>query len=101
MSAIGGNLTSVVISVAVTVIVLVAIFSIVPRIMTNFSCPAITGDTNSDFVKDAGENWTEQTDVIQWKQSCSDLKQQTTIVPILLALVVILAVLIIVTRLLS
>lgn len=95
------NLVSVVITIAVTIIVLVAIFSIVPKLMANFACPAITGDTDGDFVKDGGENWTEQTDVVQWKQSCNDFKTQAAIVPVLLALMVIIAVLVIVMRMLA
>lgn len=101
MSALGGNLTSVIISVAITVIVLVMIFSIVPKIMATTTCPAVTGDTDGDFVKDAGENWTDTADVNQWKVSCSDLKSQSTIVPVLLGTLVILAILIVVTRLLA
>jgi len=88
MSSLGGNLTGVVISIAVTVIVLIAIFSIVPRVVAGFDCPAIDTVNDTDDVK-------------QWKQSCIDLKNQMTIVPILLGVIVILAVLVIVTRLLQ
>ena len=95
------QLTSVVIGAAVTVIVLVAIFSIVPKLMESFACPAVTGDTDADFVEDAGENWTDSDDVDQWKVSCSDFKTQSTIVPILLGLMVIIAILVVIVRMMQ
>lgn len=95
------NLTGVVISVAVTVIVLIAVFSFVPKIIANFDCPVITGDTDKDFVLDGGENWTDSASLQAWKQSCVDVTEQATVIPILLAVIVILALLVILVRMLS
>lgn len=95
------NLTGIVISVAVTVIVLVAVFSFVPRIVQNFDCPAITGDTDLDFVEDAGENWTDSASLQAWKQSCVDVNEQSTVIPILLAVIVVLALLVVLVRMLQ
>lgn len=86
------------VGIAVAIIVAIALFSVFPTIMGSFTCPAITGDTDSDFVEDAGETFTETPAVVAWKQSCNQVQTQTTIVPVLLALAIVIAAIVLVTR---
>ena len=92
------QLIPIMVGISVAIIVAIALFSVFPSLMASFTCPAITGDTDGDFVKDSGENWTESVSVQQWKQSCNSLQTQTTIVPVLLALAIVIAAIILVTR---
>lgn len=82
------DLLDAIISICMLVIIVAALFSQLPRIMANFGCEAIVGDTDGDFFKDAGENWTEASYLIQWKQSCNDSNEQNAIVPVLISLVI-------------
>jgi hypothetical protein len=86
------------VGIAIAIIVAIALFSVFPTIMGSFTCPAITGDTDGDFVKDSGETFTESAAVVAWKQSCNQVQTQTTIVPVLLALAIVIAAIILVTR---
>ena len=92
------QLIPIMVGIAVAIIVAIALFSVFPNIIGSFSCPAITGDTNGNYVKNAGENFTETASVVQWKQSCNSLQTQTTIVPVLLSLAIVIAAIILVTR---
>jgi hypothetical protein len=92
------QLIPIMVGISVAIIVAIALFSVFPNIIGSFSCPAVTGDTDGDFVKDAGETWSETTSVQQWKQSCNSLQTQTTIVPVLLSLAIVIAAIILVTR---
>lgn len=86
------------VGIAIAIIVAIALFSVFPTIMGSFTCPAITGDTDGDYVKDAGENWTDNAAVNSWSQACNQVQNQTTIVPVLLALAIVIAAIILVTR---
>lgn len=86
------------VGIAIAIIVAIALFSVFPNIMGSFNCPAIVGDTDGDFVKDPGENFTESPSVIAWKQSCNQVQEQTTVVPVLLSLAIVIAAIILVTR---
>lgn len=96
------------IGIAVAIIVLIAIFSILPDVMGTFDCPVVTGDTDGDFTEDGDgdgieesgeENWTDDDAIDQWKVSCNDLREQTTVVPVLITLAVVISAILIVTRL--
>lgn len=89
-----------VITVSMLVIIVAALFSITPRIIANFGCEPITGDTDNDFVKDTGENWTESPVVTEWKKACNDSGEQNAIVPILISLVIVVAVIVMVANIL-
>jgi len=93
------SLVPITVSIAVSIIVLVAIFSIFPSLMGTFKCPAIAGDTDGDYVLDGGETWTGDPAGNQWAVSCNNLKVQTTVVPVLITLAVIISAILIVTRL--
>lgn len=93
------SLIPVTVGIAVSIIVLVAIFSIFPQLMGSFACPVITGDTDGDYVEDAGENWTGDAASDAWSVSCNNLKVQTTVVPVLITLAVVISAILIVTRL--
>jgi hypothetical protein len=93
------QLIPVTVGIAVSIIVLVAIFGIFPDLMGAFACPAITGDTDGDYVEDAGENWTGDDAADAWSVSCNNLKVQTTVVPVLITLAVVISAILIVTRL--
>jgi hypothetical protein len=70
------------ISVVMSIIVLVVVFSAFPQLFTSFSCP-----DPAEYVNDAGAE--------AWATSCANLKTQTTFVPMIITLgVVVLAVLI-------
>jgi hypothetical protein len=86
------------VGIAIAIVVAIALFSIFPTIMGSFTCPAITGDTNGNFKQDTGENFTETPAVVAWKQSCNQIQTQTTIVPVLLALAIVIAAIVLVTR---
>lgn len=92
------QLIPIMVGIAVAIIVAIALFSVFPSLMGSFSCPAIVGDTDNDFVEDAGETWNDTQAVSQWKVSCNSLQTQTTIVPVLLALAIVIAAIILVTR---
>lgn len=95
------ELIPVTIGIAVAIIVLIALFSIFPKLMGTFACPAVQGDTNGNFVEDGSENWTGDAAVNAWSVSCNDLKTQTTVVPVLIVLAVVISAILIVTRLFS
>lgn len=95
------QLIPIMVGIAVAIIVAIALFSVFPTLIASFACPAITGDTDGDFVKDGGETFTETPAVVAWKQSCNTLQTQTTIVPVLLALAIVIAAIILVTRMFS
>lgn len=80
------NLVPLSVGIAVSIIVLVAIFSIFPQLMGTFTCP----DPNL-YNSDAGAK--------AWATSCANLKTQTAVVPILITLAVIISAILIVTRL--
>ena len=92
------QLIPIMVGISVAIIVAVALFSVFPGLIASFDCPAITGDTDGDFVKDGGENFTDTDAVVAWKQSCNSLQTQTTIVPVLLSLAIVIAAIILVTR---
>lgn len=79
------QLIPVVIGIAVSIIVIVALFSIFPTLMGTFACPS-------------PDNFTD-TSAKQWAKSCSDLKTQTAVVPVLITLAVVISAILIVTRL--
>lgn len=89
------------VGIAVAIIVAIALFSVFPSLIASFNCPLISGDTNKNFVKDGAENWSNSTDTVavqQWKASCNNLQVQTTIVPVLLSLAIVISAIILVTR---
>ena len=96
------QLIPIMVGISVAIIVAIALFSVFPTLMGSFTCPTITGDTDGDYIKDAGEYWPDGTNAtVAWKQSCNTLQTQTTIVPILLALAIVIAAIILVTRMFS
>ena len=87
--------------ISVAIIVAVALFSVFPGLIASFDCPAVNGDTDGNFVEDGAEDWSNGTDssaVQAWKVSCNSLQTQTTIVPILLSLAIVIAAIVLVTR---
>ena len=92
------QLIPIMVGISVAIIVAVALFSVFPGLIASFDCPAITGDTDGDFVLDGGETFTDTDAVVAWKQSCNSLQTQTTIVPVLLSLAIVIAAIILVTR---
>ena len=92
------QLIPIMVGISVAIIVAIALFSVFPTLMASFTCPAITGDTNGDFIENGVENFTESGSVVAWKQSCNTLQTQTTIVPVLLALAIVIAAIILVTK---
>lgn len=95
------ELIPIMVGIAVAIIVAIALFSVFPGLIASFSCPAIEGDTDGDYVEDGGETWNGTASVNQWKVSCNSLQTQTTIVPVLLALAIVIAAIILVTRMFS
>lgn len=81
------QLVQVSIGITVTVLVILALFSVFPTIVQNFACPA--AQANDTAV------------VTAWKNGCNTIQTQTTIVPILLSLAVIIAVLVILAKIMS
>lgn len=79
------QLIPIVIGIAVSIIVVVALFSIFPTLMGTFACPdpASFNDTSA----------------AQWAKSCADLKTQTAVVPVLITLAIVISAILIVTRL--
>ena len=92
------QLIPIMVGISVAIIVAVALFSVLPSLMDSFSCPLVVGDTDGDFIEDGGETWNDTAAVAQWKVSCNSLQTQTTIVPVLLALAIVIAAIILVTR---
>jgi hypothetical protein len=80
------NLVPLSIGIAVSIIVLVAIFSIFPQLIGTFACP-----DPADYENDAG--------AAAWATSCENLKTQTAVVPVLITLAVVISAILIVTRL--
>jgi hypothetical protein len=74
------------VGIAVAIIVAIALFSVFPSLIGSFSCPTIV----------VGVNGTEA--AAAWAESCENLQTQTTIVPVLIALAIVIAAIILVTR---
>jgi len=79
------QLIPIVIGIDVSIVVVVALFSILPTLMGTFSCP------DPDSFND--------TSAQQWAQSCEDLKSQTAVVPVLITLSIVISAILLVTRL--
>lgn len=77
------------VGIAVAIIVAIALFSVFPSIVGSFACP-----DPADY--ELGTNATDAS--IQWMESCANLQTQTTIVPVLLSLAIVISAIIIVTR---
>lgn len=92
------QLIPIMVGIAVAIIVAIALFSVFPSLIGSFACPAIAGDTNGNFIEDGVENFTDSEAVATWKASCNSLQTQTTIVPVLLSLAIVIAAIILVTR---
>ena len=95
------ELIPIMVGISVAIIVAVALFSVFPGLIASFDCPAVSGDTDGNFVEDGAEDWGAGADseaVQAWKVSCNSLQTQTTIVPILLSLAIIIAAIVLVTR---
>lgn len=84
------QLVQVAIGIVVTILVIIALFSVFPTVVGNFTCPS----TNST----GGAN---QTVVTAWINGCNTIQTQTTIVPTLLALAVIISVLVILAKIMT
>jgi len=84
------QLVQVAIGIVVTILVIIALFSVFPTVVGNFNCPATINTTN-----------TNATTVNAWIQGCNTIQTQTTIVPTLLALAVIIAVLVILAKIMT
>jgi large-conductance mechanosensitive channel len=74
------------VGIAVAIIVAIALFSVFPSLVSSFTCPNIQVGVNGT---EAGAAWAE---------SCKNLQTQTTIVPVLIALAIVIAAILIVTR---
>lgn len=81
------ELIGITIGVAIAILIMVIIFSLMPTLFENTTCPA------AENLTDAG--------AIAWANSCSDLKVQSAIVPTVLGLAVIIAVILVIPRLFS
>lgn len=92
------QLIPIMVGISVAIIVAVALFSVFPGLIASFDCPAIDGDANGNWVIDGVEVTTDSDAVVAWKQSCNSLQTQTTIVPVLLSLAIVIAAIILVTR---
>lgn len=85
------------VGISVAIIVGIALFSVFPSLIASFDCPAITGNSaGSEFVLNSSSSDTDA--VQQWKISCNNLQTQTTIVPVLLSLAIVISAIIVVTR---
>jgi len=84
------QLVQVAIGIVVTILVIIALFSVFPTVVGNFNCPATINTTN-----------TNATTVNAWIQGCNTIQTQTTIVPTLLALAVIISVLVILAKIMT
>jgi hypothetical protein len=81
------ELIGITIGVAIAILIMVIIFSLMPTLFENTSCP------DPDNLTDAG--------AIAWADSCANLKVQSAIVPTVLGLAVIIAVILVIPRLFS
>ena len=92
------------VGISVAIIVAIALFSVFPSLIASFDCPAIQGDDGAgagdpnDFLISGSETSTDTEAVQQWKASCNNLQVQTTIVPVLLSLAIVISAIILVTR---
>ena len=85
------QLVQVSIGIVVTVLVIIALFSVFPTVVGNFTCPTpVNATTNANA-----------TVVNGWIAGCNTIQTQTTIVPTLLALAVIIAVLVILAKIMT
>jgi len=87
------------VGITIAIMLIIVTFSVFPSLIGAFTCPAITGDTDHDYVRDAGENWTESANTIEWSKSCNNLSVQTAIFPVLIAVSVIIGLIMLVSRL--
>lgn len=95
------QLIPIMVGISVAIIVAVALFSVFPGLIASFDCPLVDGDTDGNFIEDGLEDWGAGADseaVQAWKVSCNSLQTQTTIVPVLLSLAIVIAAIILVTR---
>lgn len=81
------ELIPITVGITVTIIVAIALFSVFPSIISSFACPTIFGN--------------ETAAVQAWKTSCNTLQTQTTVVPVLIALAIVIAAIVIVARILA
>jgi uncharacterized oligopeptide transporter (OPT) family protein len=81
------ELIGITIGVAIAILVMVIIFSLMPTLFENTTCPDPANLT------DAGAK--------AWANSCADLKTQSAIIPTVLGLAVIIAVILVIPRLFS
>lgn len=81
------ELIPITVGITVTIIVAIALFSVFPSIISSFACPTI--------------NTTDSAAVQAWKTSCNTLQTQTTVVPVLIALSIVIAAIVIVARILA
>jgi len=75
------------IGITVAIIVVVAVFSITPTIIAAFSCPAINATLDNTAVQG-------------WKTACLSFQTQTTVVPALISLAIVIAAIVMVARML-
>jgi len=92
------QLIPIMVGISVAIIVAIALFSVFPSLIASFDCPAIQGDTDGNFIIEGAETSTDSEAVQAWKASCNSLQTQTTIVPVLLSLAIVIAAIILVTR---
>ena len=95
------QLIPIMVGISVAIIVAVALFSVFPGLIASFDCPTIDGDANGNWIIDGAETTTDPDAVVAWKQACNSLQTQTTIVPVLLSLAIVIAAIILVTRMFS
>jgi len=79
------ELIGITIGVAIAILIMVIIFSLMPTLFENTSCPDPANLTDDG--------------AIAWANSCADLKTQSAIVPTVLGLAVIIAVILVIPRL--
>jgi hypothetical protein len=82
------GLVNMTIVVALAVIVAVAVFSVMPTLFDNVTCP------DPDTLGPHGNGTGADAGAVQWAESCADLKTQTAVVPILIAVGIIVGVLV-------
>lgn len=87
------ELIGITIGVAVAILVMVIIFSLMPTLFENTTCP--DPDTLGPF----GNGTDADEGAVAWAESCANLKTQSAIVPIVLGLAVIIAVILVIPRL--
>ena len=88
------QLIPIVVGITVTIIVAIALFSVFPSIIQSFRCPTAAQVNGS-----AGG--TVSASVQAWIDSCTTLQTQTTVVPILISLSIVIAAIVIVARMLA